>query len=207
MKKLALCLVLALAIPAALSAQASKVDKDSLTPKQLAAIYAAIAKQAPAAPAAGQLVSAPLPGPAPTAGQTPAIIPGVVTVGAALAPINQFQPTPCFGCLTTTTSFNTFGINLPIGVVPSGTPLLQFVETFDNQTYNGNVTLSMVVLNGNQVLSVSSVSGFIYPSIWSVYYLQNTPTVTGTKLTAAAVITSGVFGQINQVRAFPFWVQ
>lgn len=137
----------------------------------------------------------------------PPMIPGIVTVGAALAPISQAQPTPCFGCLITTTSGNTFGVALPIGVIPSGTPLLQFVETFDNQTYNGFVTLSLVILNGNNVLSVASVSGFIYPSIWSVYYLQNTPTVTGTKLIAAAVITSGLSGQTNQVKSIPFWVQ
>jgi hypothetical protein len=205
MKKLVLCVVLALTLPVALLAQAAQVDNGSLTPKQLAAVLAAVAKTHPTSPIQGQLIAT-ASGTAPAAG-TPAIIPGIVTVGAALATFGQFQPAPCFGCLVTTASPNTFGIALPVGVVPSGNPILQFVETFDNQTYNGFVTLSLVVLNGDKVLSVGAVSGFIYPAIWCVYYLQNTPSITGSKLTAAAVITSGVNGQINQVKSIPFWVQ
>jgi hypothetical protein len=208
MKKLSLfcAFVLALTIPMAMSAQAPTVDQGSLTAKQLAAVIKAVKNHKPSNPLPGQLKAYPS-APVPAAGDLPAIIPGLVTVGAAQGALGDAQPTPCFGCLTTTSSPDTFGLALPIGAVPAGTPLLQFVETFDNQTYNNLVTLSLVVLNGDTVLSVSAVSGFIYPSIWSVYYLVNTPTVTGSKLTGVAVITTGVNQQINQVKSMPFFVQ
>ena len=207
MKKLWLfsAFVLALALPAVMVAQAPIVNQGAtLTPKQVTAALTAVAKTKAVPPAAGQLVSKSSPaGVAVPGTPVPVIAPGLFTVGTALADITQSQPTPCFGCLITTDSANTFGITLPQQVFPSGSATLQFVQTFENLTYNGPVTLSLVILNGNHVLSVSSVSGNIFPSTWYVYYLEPTPTVTGTALQAAAVITVGT---INQVRAMPFYV-
>ena len=195
-----------LAIVLALSSALLSAQTPSLTRQQRAAVLAAIAKNPPSAPVHGQMSSTPLPGSNIPAAGLPMIVPSFVTVGVALAPITSFQPTPCFGCLTTTNSGNTFGVTLPQPVIPTGTTLIQFVETFESNTYSGPVTLSVVVLNGTQVLSVSSVSGFIFPSIWSVFFLQDTPKVTNTELTAVAVITYGNNLQINKARAIPFWV-
>jgi hypothetical protein len=209
MKKLWLfsAFVLALALPTLMVAQTPTVNQGAtLTAKQITAVFKAIGKSKVKLPAAGQLVAKDLPAGSSAAVPTstePVIAPGLFTVGLPLADVNSSQPTPCFGCLITTDSPNTFGVTLPLQVIPSGNPDLQFVQTFENLAYNGNVTLSLVVLNGDHVLSVSSVSGGIYPSIWSVYYLVPTPTVTNTTLQAAAVIT---VGSINQVRAMPFYV-
>lgn len=207
MKKLWLfsAFVLALALPAALFAQAPTVNQGaSLTPAQVTAALRAVKTAKVQAPAAGQLVARSLPAGTVTPSSTlPVIAPGLWTVGTALADIGDFQPTPCFGCLTTTDSLDTFGIALPANVFASGSNTLQFVQTFQNLAYTGPVTLSLVILNGNKVIAVSSLSGGIYPATWYVYYLQPTPTVTGTTLQAAAVITVGT---INQVRSLPFYI-
>ena len=205
MKKLWLfcAIVLALA-PTALFAQAPTVNQGvTLTPKQISAALTAV-KNAKVKQAGNHLVAvAGAPRVALPGTTEPVIAPGLFTVSEALAGLTDPQPTPCFGCLITTDNPNTFGIALPANVFSSSQGPLQFVQTFQNIGYTGNVTLSLVILNGNQVIAVNSLSGGIYPSTWYVYYLFDTPTITGTALQAAAVIT---VGQINQVRALPFYI-
>src|SRR5882762_9881451 len=121
MKKLWL-FVLALALPVAMVAQSPTVNQGTiLTPKQITSALRAVKNAKVQAPAAGQLVARNSPaGLAAPSSSLPVIAPGLFTVGTALADITESQPTPCFSCLITTDSPNTFGLALPGNVFPSG---------------------------------------------------------------------------------------
>jgi hypothetical protein len=113
-----------------------------------------------------------------------------VTLGEAVAPLNQFQPTPCFGCLITTASPNTFGITLPSAIVSKGSAI-QYVYTWQDVTWNDLVTASFVIMNGSKVINVASFQGFLEPSIWSLNWPTNAPYQAGENFSVVAIVNYG----------------
>jgi len=113
-----------------------------------------------------------------------------VTLGEAVAPLNQFQPTPCFGCLITTGSPNTFGVTLPSAIINHGSAI-QYVYTWQDVSWSDLVTASFVVMNGSKVINVASFQGFLFPSIWSLNWPTNAPYQTGGNFSVVAIVNYG----------------
>jgi len=123
-----------------------------------------------------------------------------VTLGEAVAPLNQFQPTPCFGCLITTADPNTFGITLPSAIVAKGSAI-QYVYTWQDVTWNDLVTASFVIMNGSKVINVASVQGFLAPAIYSFQWPTNAPYQAGENFSVVAIINYGTHS-ISAVQHF-----
>lgn len=133
-----------------------------------------------------------------------AILANFVTVGAALAPRNAQQPTPCFGCLTTTTSPNTLGLTLPLSFVTRATtPTVQFTFAFQDNSWNNVANLSFVLIRGSTVFNVVSIQGaFLYPSNWVYYWTTATPLTTGDTYTVVGLVNYGNHGVATSVTHF-----
>jgi hypothetical protein len=154
----------------------------AVTDEELVDIAKRAASVAAQQPAAGHLKSWGLPSGSAAATQVAPLanIANFVTVGQALAPISQFQPTPCFGCLTTTANPNTLGLTLPLAFVPPSVSAVQYTFVWEDLFWNDLVTASFVILRGSTVIDVFSVSAPIFPSIWSFNWVNPPPAPTGT---------------------------
>jgi len=123
-----------------------------------------------------------------------------VTLGEAVAPLNQFQPTPCFGCLITTASPNTFGVTLPSAIVSKGSAI-EYAYTFQDVTWNDVVTFSFVIMNGSKVINVESFQGGIVPAIWTDFWPTNAPYTAGENFSVVAIVNYGTHS-ISSVQHF-----
>jgi hypothetical protein len=183
-------------IPAAAWAQ------DAPSDAQIRAAALAAAKTIAPVEGAGTLHSMPLPE-APVAGTAgAAMLPNFITVGEYLGPFL----TPCFGCLTTTTSPYTTGLTLPMAAIPSGVPSLQFTYMFENMSYTGQANFVLMVMQGTKVVMAKAFAGGIYPSIWAVDFNEATPAVTG-NLKVFGFVLYGTFNPKSLVVETPLVIQ
>lgn len=186
-------------LPAAMWAQ------DAPTDEQVRAAALAAAKGLAPVKGAGTMVGAPL---AKAVSQGawaagPALAPNFITVGEYLGPFL----TPCFGCLTTTSSFSTLGLTLPMAVIPAGVPQLQFTYLFEDMTYTGTATAALVVMQGTKVVLAKAFSGAIQANfIWAIDFNEPTPAVTG-PVKVFGIVLYGTFSPKALVEETPLIIQ
>ncbi len=183
-------------IPAAVWAQ------DAPTDAQIRAAALAAAKTTAPVEGVGKLSATALPEGLPAGWAGPAMLPNFITVGEYLGPFL----TPCFGCLTTTTSPYTAGLTLPIASIPAGVPKLQFTYLFEDMSYTGPANFVLVVMQGTKVVLAKAFGGVIYPSIWAVDFNQPTPAVTGA-LKVFGVVLYGTFSAKALIEETPLTIQ
>lgn len=99
---------------------------------------------------------------------------------------------PCFNCAPSPNGVYGLSIPYPLGYIPTTVTAVDYIMSFEDNTFNGTCTLAFALMQGTTVLDSSSISAPIYPSIWYVQFPRTTPTASGNATLYGYVMCNGV---------------
>lgn len=99
---------------------------------------------------------------------------------------------PCFNCAPAPNGGYGLSVPYPLGYVPTSLTSLDYIMSFEDNTFTGTCTLAFALMQGTTVIDSESISAGIYPSIWYVQYPRTRPSASGNATLYGYVMCNGV---------------